>query len=72
MMGSKERGFASIPDDVSLETLVPKADFYRRLEEGLDLSFLRELVPPRTPAGDVHQSTQSSFSSSNWSFSSRA
>ncbi len=36
-MGTKERNFRSLPDDISLEELVPKEDFYRRLEERLDL-----------------------------------
>jgi transposase len=44
MMGTKERNFHSLPDDISLEELVPKDNFYRRLEERLDLSFVRELV----------------------------
>jgi transposase len=44
MMGMKERNFHSLPDDISLEELVPKDNFYRRLEERLDLSFVRELV----------------------------
>ena len=43
MMGTKIRGFAPLPD-LSLEELVPKDNFYRRLEERLDLSFVRELV----------------------------
>jgi hypothetical protein len=37
MMGTKLRNFASLPD-LSLEELVPKDNFYRRLEETLDLS----------------------------------
>ena len=46
MMGTKIRGFAPLPDDVSLEDLVPQDQFYRRLEAVLDLSFVRELVAP--------------------------
>ncbi|MDQ5817515.1 MAG: hypothetical protein M3334_03975 [Actinomycetota bacterium] len=46
MMGVKQRFFAPIPNDVSLEDLVPKDNLYRRLEEKLDLSFVRELVRP--------------------------
>jgi transposase len=46
MMGVKQRFFAPIPNDVSLEDLVPKDNLYRRLEEELDLSFVRELVRP--------------------------
>lgn len=44
MMGMKERNFHSLPEDISLEELVPKDSFYRKLEERLDLSFVRELV----------------------------
>ena len=44
MMGQKERNFRSLPEDISLEDLVAKDNFYRRLEERLDLSFVRELV----------------------------
>lgn len=43
MMGLKIREFAPLPD-LSLEELVPKDNFYRRLEEELDLSFVRDLV----------------------------
>ena len=46
MMGTKERVFSPLPHDVSLEELVPKDNFYRRLEEQLDLSFVRDLVRP--------------------------
>ena len=31
MMGIKERNFRPLPDDLSLEALVPKDNFYRRL-----------------------------------------
>ena len=41
-MGTKERNFQSLPEDISLEDLVPEDSFYRRLEEKLDLSFARE------------------------------
>jgi transposase len=43
MMGTKIRDFAPLPN-LSLEELVPKDNFYRRLEERVDLSFVRELV----------------------------
>ena len=43
MMGTKIRNFAPLPN-LSLEELVPKGNFYRRLEATLDLSFVRELV----------------------------
>src|SRR5215213_4533221 len=46
MMGTKERNFRPLPDALSLETLVPKDNFYRRLEERIDLSFVRRLVLP--------------------------
>ena len=48
MMGTKIRNFIPVPD-LSLEELVPKDNFYRRLEEALDLSFVRELVRGRCP-----------------------
>jgi transposase len=44
MMGAKTRNFAPLPNDLSLEELVPKDNFYRRLEATLDLSFVRDLV----------------------------
>jgi transposase len=50
MMGIKEREFRSLPDNPSLEELVPKDNFYRRLEKQLDLSFVRELVADRYAA----------------------
>ena len=43
MMGTKIRNFAPLPD-LSLEGLVPRDNFYRRLQGDLDLSFVRELV----------------------------
>src|SRR5215208_584023 len=46
MMGTKIRSFAPLPDNLSLEDLVPDDHFYRRLEARLDLSFVRELVEP--------------------------
>jgi len=44
MMGIKIRSFSPLPDDLSLEDLVPNDHFYRRLQARLDLSFVRELV----------------------------
>jgi transposase len=44
MMGMKERNFRSLPENISLEDLVPEDNFYRRLQEKLDLSFVRDLV----------------------------
>ena len=44
MMGTKERNFRSLPEDISLEDLVPEDNFYRRLQEWFDLSFVREMV----------------------------
>src|SRR3712207_6815328 len=44
VMGVKERVFDPLPRDFSLEDLVPRDSFYRRLEARLDLSFVRELV----------------------------
>jgi transposase len=40
---TKMRHFSPLPN-LSLEELVPKDNFYRRLEATLDLSFVRELV----------------------------
>ncbi len=50
MMGTKIRSLALLPRDLSLEDLVTKDNFYRRLEEALDLSFVRELVKDRYAA----------------------
>ena len=44
MMGKKIRNFAPLPTNLSLEELVPKENFYRRLDQRLDLSFVRDLV----------------------------
>jgi hypothetical protein len=46
MMGTKIRSFSPLPDDLSLEDLVPDDNFYRHLQAALDLSFVRELVAP--------------------------
>ena len=43
MIGTKERRFAPLVN-VSVEELVPRDHFYRRLEQTLDLSFVREFV----------------------------
>ena len=51
MMGTKIRSFAPLPEDISLENLVPEEHFYRRLEARLDLSFVRELVGPLYAGG---------------------
>src|SRR3954447_2802815 len=49
MMGIKQRHFSPL-ENISLEELVPKDNFYRRLDAMLDLSFLRELVAERYAA----------------------
>jgi hypothetical protein len=67
MMGVKERCFSPIPDDVSLEDLVPKDNFYRSLEEKLDLSFVRDLVRSLYAKGAGYRSTRSSSFDYNWS-----
>ena len=54
MMGIKERNFRPLPDDLSLEALVPRDNFYRRLQERIDLSFVRELVLPLYAKGGRH------------------
>ena len=46
MMGIKERRFDPLPYEISLEDLVPKDNFYRRLDAALDLSFVRDMVRP--------------------------
>jgi hypothetical protein len=66
MMGTKERRFDPLPREVSLEELVPRDNFYRRLEAALDLSFVRELVAPLYAKGAGLLWTRSSTSSSNW------
>jgi transposase len=53
MMGTKNRNFAPLPN-LSLEELVPKDNFYRRLDALLDLSFVRELVAERYAAVGRH------------------
>ncbi len=50
LMGIKERNFRPIPDNTSLDVLVPSDNFYHRLEKRLDLSFVRELVRERYTA----------------------
>jgi hypothetical protein len=45
-MGTKLGSFAPLPDNLSLEDLLPEDNFYRRLQARLDLSFVRELVGP--------------------------
>ncbi len=49
-MGTKQRMFSALAD-ASLEDLVPKDHFYRRLEARLDLSFVRDLVAPLYAGG---------------------
>jgi transposase len=50
-MGMKIRRFSPLPRDLSLEDLIPVGHFYRRVEEALDLSFVRELVAPLYAGG---------------------
>ena len=67
MMATKIRSLAPLPDDLSLEDLVPEDHFYRRLEAVLDFSFVRDLVAPLyAKDGAGLPSTRSSSSSSNW------
>jgi transposase len=51
MMGTKVRSFAQLPEELSLEELLPEDNFYRRLEARLDLTFVRELVAPLYAGG---------------------
>jgi hypothetical protein len=71
MMGTKIRSFSPLPDDLSLEDLVPQDHFYRRLEATLDLSFVIDLVGPLYARAEGPPSTRSSSSSCSWSCSSR-
>ena len=61
MMGQKERNFRSLPEDISLEDLVAKDNFYRRLEERLDLSYVRALVEDLYAASGRRASTEVFF-----------
>jgi hypothetical protein len=54
MMGIKERNCRAPPDDLSLEAPAPKDNVFRRLEERIDLSFVRELVLPLYADGGRH------------------
>ena len=63
MMGTKVRTFSPLPEDVSLEDLVPEDNFYRRLKARLDLSFVRDLVGPLYANGGKPSATRSSSSS---------
>ena len=56
MMGVKGRDFRQLPEGLSLEALVPRDNFYRCLEERIDLSFVRELVLPLYARGGRHSS----------------
>jgi hypothetical protein len=52
MMGIKEPRFDPLPRTVSQEDLVPADDLYRRLEERVYLSLVRDLVEYRYAAVD--------------------
>jgi transposase len=54
MMGVKGRDFRQLPEGLQGEALVPGDNFYRRLEERIDLSFVRELVLPLYARGGRH------------------
>jgi hypothetical protein len=71
-MGTKERNFRPLPEDICLEDLVPEDNFYRRLQERLDLSFVRELLEDLYAAsGLVRASIPKCSSVCNWSCSVR-
>ncbi len=53
MKGTKIRSFTPLPSDVSLDDLVPRDHFYRRMEAHVDLSFVRELVVPLYAKGPL-------------------
>jgi hypothetical protein len=46
MMGVKGRDFRQLPEGLSLEALVPGDNFYRRLEERIDLSCCARVGAP--------------------------
>jgi isocitrate/isopropylmalate dehydrogenase len=72
MMGTKERNFQPLSEEISLEDLVPEDNFYRRLQQKLDLSFVRELVEDRYAAsGRPSVDPEVFFSAYNWSCSMR-
>jgi hypothetical protein len=72
MMGIEQRHFSPL-ENISLEELVPKDHFYRRLDAMLDLSFVRELVAERYAASSGRPSVDpvASFFACSWSCSSR-
>jgi hypothetical protein len=71
-MGTKERNFRPLPEDICLEDLVPEDNFYRRLQERLDLSFVRELLEDLYAASGPPSVDPEVFSSvCNWSCSVR-
>jgi len=45
MIGHKAREFKPLTA-ISVEDLIPKGNFYRQLEEQLNLSFIHEIVSP--------------------------
>jgi hypothetical protein len=61
VVGTKIRSFSPLPEDLSLEDLVPKDHFYRRPEAQLDLSFVRELVAPLYAKGSLLLTRSSSW-----------
>lgn len=65
MMGTKIRAFAPL-SDLSLEQLVPKDNFYRRLEDKLDLSFVRDLVKDCYACSGRPALIPGCFSNSSW------
>lgn len=78
MMGTKERNFQPLPENISLEDLVQEDNFYRRLQQKLELSFVRDLVEhlyaaSGRPSVDPEVlSTPKCSSACNWSCSMRA
>ena len=59
MMGIKDRSFSALPHDISLEDLVPKENFYRRLAEHAG-PLLREGAGAGRPSVDPVCSLRSS------------
>lgn len=55
MMGTKIRSFSPLPEDVSLENLVPEDHFYRRLEAAFDLDALPTTGEPELRAQNARR-----------------
>ena len=71
MMGTKERNFQPLPEDISLEDLVAEDNFYRRLRRSSISPSSENWLRISTPPVAVRASTPKSSSVCNWSCSMR-